>query len=105
MAAELSHEELSKNLNSKFTVCLDDDQSFDVELVELSERKLSAVQERYSLILRGPSDKYLGQGMRHFRHAVIGEFDLFLVPVAQDDKGTDYEAVFNRFIKKNDAAS
>jgi hypothetical protein len=105
MTAELSHEALSKNLNSKFTVCLDDDQSFDVELIELSERKLSSMQERYSFILLGPNDKYLGQGMRHLRHPVMGELDLFLVPVGQNEKGTEYEVVFNCFIKKNDATS
>lgn len=101
----LAYEDLSKNLNSNFTVCLDEGQSFDLEMIELSEHKLSAVQERFAFVLLGPNDKFLGQGMRHLRHAVLGELDLFLVPIGQDEKGTSYEIVFNRIVKKNDAGS
>jgi hypothetical protein len=105
MASQLTHEALANNLNSKFTVCLENDQSFDLELVELSERKLSSVQERFSFILLGPNDKFLGQGMRHLQHAVLGELDLFLVPVGQNERGTNYEVVFNYLVKKDDAGA
>src|SRR5436190_1208896 len=105
MADQLTHEALANNLNSKFTVCLENDQSFDLDLIELSERKLSSVQERFSFILLGPNDKFLGQGMRHLQHAVLGELDLFLVPIGQDERGTNYEVVFNCLVKKNDAGA
>jgi hypothetical protein len=29
----------------------------------------------------------------------MGDFSLFLVPIGQDERGTDYEAVFNRLVK------
>lgn len=105
MASQLTHEALTNNLNSKFTVCLENEQSFDLDLIELSERKLSTVQERFSLILFGPNDKFLGQGMRHLQHAVLGELDLFLVPIGQNERGTSYEVVFNRLVKKNEAGA
>src|SRR4051794_16191655 len=105
MAGELTHEALSTHLNSKFTVCLEGDQSFDVELINLSELKLSPVQERFSLTLVGPSDKFLGQGIRHLRHADLGEFDLFLVPIGQNESGFSYEVVFNRLVKQEGTGS
>jgi hypothetical protein len=30
-------------------------------------------------------------------HEGMGNFDLFLVPISRDDKGSRYEAVFNYF--------
>ena len=101
----VTYEALSNNLNSKFTVCLEGDQGFDLEMIELSDHKLSEVQERFSFVLRGPNDKYLGQGIRHLRHDVLGELDLFLVPIGRNEEGTSYEVVFNCVVKKNDAAS
>ena len=101
MTVHLTHEALSKNLNSKFTVCLEKDQSFELELIELSEHKLSSMQERFAFVLLGPTDKFLGQGMRHFQHALLGELDLFLVPIGQDEKGLRYEVVFNRLVKRD----
>jgi hypothetical protein len=105
MGVPLTHEALANNLNSKFTVCLENDQSFDVDLIELSERKLSPLQERFSFILLGPNDKFLGQGLRHFQHSVLGELDFFLVPISQDEQGTSYEVVFNRLVKKDDGGT
>jgi hypothetical protein len=32
-------------------------------------------------------------------HDSIGDFELFLVPIARDDSGTYYEAVFNRLVE------
>ena len=105
MAAKLTHEALSNHRNSRFTVCLEADQSFDLEMVHLSELKLSPKQERFSFILLGPADKFLGQGIRHLRHDALGEHELFLVPVGQDESGISYEVVFNRMVNQDGAKS
>ena len=68
----------------------------DLVLMEVSELKLSERQEQFSIVFRGPSDAYLGQGIRPFHHERMGQFDLFIVPIRQDEKGFYYEAVFNR---------
>jgi hypothetical protein len=39
---------------------------------------------------------FLGQGVRNFEHEQMGKFELFIVPVEQDEQGFYYEAVFNR---------
>ena len=96
MEASLTHEEFSKHANSKFQVQLDESNTVDLELVEVSDLKLHPRQEEFSLEFRGPLDLFLGQGVRFVTHESIGEFELFLVPVNQDAQGFYYEAVFNR---------
>jgi hypothetical protein len=53
--------------------------------------------ERFSAFFRGPGDHFLQQKMYSFNHEQMGAFELFLVPVSQDQSGFRYEAVFNYF--------
>lgn len=59
--------------------------------------------ESFTLLFRGPSDRYLPQATYRLGHAVLGQLDLFLVPVRQDAQGFDYEAVFNIAVDEVDA--
>lgn len=47
----------------------------------------------FAVVLRGAFP--LSQGLHALRHPVLGELDLFLVPVGRDREGWLYEAVFN----------
>ena len=96
MEASLTQEEFSRHANSKFQVLIDQNTSVEVELTQVSELKLYPGQEEFSLVFRGPLNAYLGQGTRTFKHEQMGEFVIFIVPIAQDARGYDYEAVFNR---------
>lgn len=51
-------------------------------------------REPFSLIFRGPSGPAWPQGIYRLRHAALGEFELFLVPVGPDREGMRYEAIF-----------
>jgi len=101
MAPRLEHEEFAKHLNSKFRIRIDESQTVESELTEVSELLLSPKQERFSVVFRTSNDFFLDQGQRPLEHDVMGEFELFLVPVGRDNDGTYYEAVFNRLAKKN----
>ena len=68
-----------------------------LELAEISNRKLTDRQEEFSITLRGPGDRLLGQGTRRFHHPQLGDFDLFIVPIRSDRDGCYYQAVFNFF--------
>lgn len=53
-------------------------------------------QESFSIVFQGANEQPFSQGMYAVSHADIGEIEaLFLVPVAQDENGRYYEAVFN----------
>ena len=96
MEASLTHEEFSKHANTKFQVQVDENTHVELELTAISELKLYPQQEEFALEFRGPSDMFLGQGVRNFTHDQMGQFELFIVPIKQDEQGFYYEAVFNR---------
>ena len=92
----LTHETFSRNIKTKFQVQVDETNYVDLELAQASELKISPHQEEFSIVFVGPVEIFLGQGVRSFKHDQMGQFELFIVPIAQDEKGFHYEAVFNR---------
>lgn len=96
MEASLTHEEFSKNANTKFQAQVDENTHVELELISVSEVKLYPQQEEFSIEFRGPLEMFLGQGVRNFTHDQMGQFELFTVPIKQDQQGFYYEAIFNR---------
>src|SRR5215213_561167 len=96
MGASLTHEAFSQQANTKFQVQVDENTPVELELTEVSELKLYPHQEEFSIIFRGPLTTFLGQGVHIFSHDQIGQFELFIVPIRQDEQGFYYEAIFNR---------
>ena len=82
------------------------DQTFKVTSGDLStELKLAQVQtpshipkgfESYTLVFTGPKEPMLEQAIYRFENDNFEAADLFIVPVAGDDDGYDYELVVNR---------
>ena len=105
MPATLTEEEFSKHVNTKFRVRLDAAVGVDLELTEvkgyMSKQHEQPGMERFSLYLNGPAEPYLPQLLYTFQHDEMGEFEMFLVPIAKNDAGFRYESVFNYF-KKSD---
>jgi hypothetical protein len=96
MEAVLSHDAFKQYINTKFQIKIDEQPPVEVELTEVSDLKLYPQQEEFSVTFRGPLDMFLGQGVRFFTHQQMGQFELFLVPIGMDERGYNYEAVFNR---------
>lgn len=92
----LTHETFSRNMKTKFQVQIDETNYVDLELAQASELKVYPNQEEFSIVFVGPGEIFLGQGVRSFKHDQMGHFELFIVPIAQDEQGFHYEAVFNR---------
>src|SRR5581483_8370954 len=60
-------------------------------------RAEDVLNERFSLLFSGPSNRPLAQGSYVFENLGIGRFEMFIVPVGpQDSSPRYYEAVFNR---------
>jgi hypothetical protein len=101
MPARLTEEEFSQHLNTKFHLNLDGESQIDLELVEVkgyaSKANEQSGMERFSAFFRGPTNPYLPQRVYLLQHDRMGKFENFLVPIAQDDQGFRYEAVFNYF--------
>ena len=96
MDDSLTHETFSRYANTKFRVQVEAAEPVELELAEVSELMLSPGQEQFNVIFRGPNEVFLEQGLRNFEHDQMGQFEIFLVPISQDQQGSCYEAVFNR---------
>ncbi len=96
MEASLTHEEFTKQVNTKFQVQNEENIPVELELIEISEMKLYPKQEEFSLEFRSPLNMFLSQGVHNFSHDQMGQFELFIVPFKQDDQGFYYQAIFNR---------
>ncbi len=52
--------------------------------------------ECFTMVFSGANEQQLEQGTYTFKSEKLGDFLLFIVPIARDDKGMTYEAVINR---------
>ena len=103
--ASLTEEEFSKHVNTTFRLNVDGHSPIDLDLVEVKgyphkdkpgEEK---GMERFSVYFYGPGDIYIPQATYKLTHDAMGEMALFLVPLAHNERGFLYEAVFNYFKK------
>ena len=104
MPASLTEQEFSKHLNTKFRAQPGDGPPIDLELVEvkayLKKEGEQTGMERFSAYFKGPSEPYLAQSTYSLQHDRMGGFEVFLVPIARDEQGVRYEAVYNYFKKE-----
>jgi hypothetical protein len=100
VTVELTKSLFAENVNTRFRLRDANGVEAELELVEVKDGYVSPSYESFSLYLRGGS-KVLEQRMYAMRHDAIGEFDLFITPIARDQQGTCYEAVFNRLVKRS----
>ena len=96
MIEQLTHETLTKNLQTKFRTLAGPDKYVEVELIEVSALTGLPHQEQFTITFRGPREAGLGQGTRLFAHENLGESEVFIVPIRNDEHYIYYEAVFNR---------
>ncbi len=93
---DLTSEGLRQQLNSKFLMRRADAEPLELELVSVTDLPSAPGQEQFSVIFRAPHNAPQAQGVYELEHAQMGTFGIFLVPVARDQQGLQYEAFFNR---------
>ncbi|HEX8144748.1 MAG TPA: twin-arginine translocation signal domain-containing protein [Pyrinomonadaceae bacterium] len=87
------------HLNSSFVIKSKRARAVEVKLVEINDagpvpdQQLSG-KECFSLVFR--TSQRLRQDVYEIEHATLGKFELLLVPVGKDRKGSYYEALINR---------
>ncbi|NER47880.1 MAG: hypothetical protein F6J86_01955 [Symploca sp. SIO1B1] len=99
---KLSNAQFSEYLGEPFQLHLEPELALTLELIEvtpLGRRKLgedeqSIRQEPFSLLFRGPLEMELPQRIYPLEHSKLGRLDIFLVPVARQQDGMRYEAIF-----------
>jgi len=96
MLGALSKASFAENLNTRFRAVLQDSTIIEIELIEVVDGRSTPRQEQFSLIFRAPQNAPVEERIYPLEHDTLGSGDLFLVPVARDDQGLYYQAVFNR---------
>lgn len=102
MSATLTEKEFSKHVNTKFRIA--NEAPLELELTQvkgyLSQQFEQGGMERFSAYFDGPGDRLLPQGTYPLDHESMGSFELFLVPIGKNERGYQYEAVFNYYNDK-----
>lgn len=96
MFNDLTRDRFAEQLNTDFLIRFTPEASMAAELVEVSELRQKGKQESYSLVFRAPLDAPVLQQMFAVEHPELGVFELFLVPIGKNDRGVEFEAVFNQ---------
>ncbi|HYE15177.1 MAG TPA: hypothetical protein VD968_12095 [Pyrinomonadaceae bacterium] len=101
MAGQLTEETFSRQLGTKFSVALEGGREVELVLDEVKGFKPLSHErgkvERFSVYFYGPGGVLLQQQIYKVAHAEMGEMEIFIVPVARDERGFRYEAAFNYF--------
>ena len=102
MAASLTEQEFSQHVGTQFQLSLDE-QAIELKLSQVKGYLAGPNEhdgmERFSVFFEGPAAPQLQQTVYRLSHEQMGEFDIFLVPIAKVGEGFRYEAVFNYFKK------
>lgn len=96
---ELSLQQFKGALHTTFRVHCEDGRDVELLLVEVeSVRSPSGGEgdESFSILFAGSGDSLLPQQIYRVANDSMGQFDLFIVPVAQEPDGYRYQAIFNR---------
>jgi len=98
MSVKLTEKEFAEHVGTRFRVKLDP-KEVELELVEVegyvSKPNEQKGLERFSVFFTGSGDVSLPQGTYRMKHDRMGEFEIFIVPIAREPNGFRYEAVFN----------
>ena len=96
-----SEEEFRQQLNTPFQLLVNAPKPLDLTLVGVEKRPVEAHEEagmeRFSVFFKGSLEFLLPQATYRLAHPQMGEFELFLVPIAQETDGYRYEAVYNYY--------
>jgi hypothetical protein len=95
MPAEIKVNTVAEHVGTEFVVQDEPSSGFALTLTSIVEHAKTEHQETFSLFFHGPSVPFLSQGIHKLKHDRLGEMEIFLVPIAKDKDGFQYEAVFN----------
>lgn len=66
-----------------------------LEVVGVRQASSSGSLRQFAIVFRGPPAPAHAQGTYRFRHARLGDYAIFVTPIARGAEGTDYEACFS----------
>ena len=94
--ATVTKEVFEPHLRTRFRI-VGEHGAIEAELVEVLALKPMRPDGRppFSMLFRGPREPLLAQRIYRVEHDVLGELELFFVPIAQGEVGTTYETILS----------
>jgi hypothetical protein len=92
----LHYEDFAPHVNTRFRVQLGEAPAMEIELISVEDKSPSPRQEQFVLTFVAPSEAPTQQNLFRIEHEHLGDGVIFLAPIAKDQRGVIYEAVFNR---------
>lgn len=87
------------HIDSIFTAILDGDSLFPITLFEATALPVcefpGRTRDPFQLKFRGDESILLHQCIQRFKHEVLGDLEIFLVPIGQENGHFIYQAVYN----------
>ena len=96
LLGRLTSESFSRNLNTSFEIQVWALNTQELELIEVSKKKVHRGIESFDLLFRGKKESQFTQGTYMINHTIMGSFPVFVVPVGNAKNGAFYQAVFSR---------
>ncbi len=96
MIDALHYEDFAPHINTRFRVRLGEAPAMEIELISVEDKSPSPRQEQFVLTFVAPHDAPTQQNLFQIEHEHLGAGVIFLVPIAKDQRGVIYEAIFNR---------
>lgn len=96
MTININYDDFQKNEGALFLL---KEHDLHIRLVEVSPQKISGPWETFSLLFKAEGEFSLEQGTFFLESDVLGELDIFLVPIGESAEDTSvslYESVFSR---------
>jgi hypothetical protein len=94
----LTRDDFAACVGESFRLCPDHPDAFDLVVEQVSELKAVEGQASFSVYFRGPAERGVPQGTYPLESDRLGRLEIFIVPIARDEKGFRYEALFNRLV-------
>jgi len=102
MLQELTLNDFSPHLGSKFKLRLDSDRHLEMKLAEATPLNMGGARPAhltqrgaFSIVFLAPAESQLTQQIYRLEHDVMGELEIFLVPIGRTPNGLKCEAIFN----------
>ena len=92
---DATHELFNDVVGDSFSIVAEGATAIELASVEVRPSPDSAARAPFILTFQGPVEALLPQSIYVLEHNKLGQLEIFLVPIAQDDHHVLYEAVFN----------
>jgi hypothetical protein len=96
MLDDFTIDALTEQIGAIFDVVSEGKTIFTVTLEKINIHIQTIQHQNFSLQFRGPLHTFITQGIQTIVHPKFGTTEIFLVPIAKNQDGYLYEAVFNR---------